>query len=125
MEIRMNNYSQTVIFFLACFLLPIVVFAQSNPEKRLINGGIMGNVSFNHNIHDNAVDNCQKCHAIFAKKTGSIQELKNMQQLNKKHVMKNVCISCHKKEKGTGPTMCNGCHQMILNFIPSGCCLPF
>jgi len=101
-------------------ILSGIAFAGLESEEIVINAGFMGKVSFSHEVHADVSGNCQKCHSTFPQKRGVIQELKNIQTLQKKHVMKKICISCHKKENA-GPTMCYGCHYLIFNFIPSGC----
>jgi len=119
----MSTYMNKVIFFVI-LIISFVAIASESPEKIKIKGGFMGKVIFPHKIHENITDNCQKCHAIFPQKMGGIQALKDNKTLNKKYVMKEICILCH-KSNNSGPTMCYGCHDLILNFIPSGCCLIF
>ncbi|MBF0451393.1 MAG: cytochrome c3 family protein [Candidatus Magnetomorum sp.] len=121
----MKIYFSALLMFMGILFLHMFAVAQQNPEKIQINGGFMGTISFAHTLHENAIDDCQKCHAVFPKQTGIIQDLKDKSLFKKKHVMTTLCIACHKIEKNTGPTMCNGCHQMVLNFIPAGCCLIF
>jgi hypothetical protein len=113
----MKKFIKTLI---CVFVLCVVAIAGEHPEMLKIKGGFMGVVSFPHHLHNDIADNCQKCHVIFPQQNGAIQNLKNNKTLEKKHVMKNLCISCHKAEN-SGPTMCYGCHHLILNFIPSGC----
>ena len=113
----MSIYIKAIIFVI---ILSFVAIAGDHPETLKIKGGFMGFVTFPHHQHDNVADNCQKCHSIFPQKIGAIQELKNNNTIEKKYVMKQVCISCH-KEENSGPTMCYGCHNLIFNFIPSGC----
>ena len=120
----MKIYLKSFIVFMLVFI-SLVVIAGQNEENMLIKGGFMGEIAFPHNLHENTADNCQKCHAIFPKKKGIIQDFKNNNKIKKKHVMNELCISCHKTKNNAGPTMCNGCHKMILNFLPSGCCIFF
>jgi ribosomal protein L40E len=103
-------------------ILSVIAIASETSERLQIKGGFMGGVTFSHDLHNNIVNSCQKCHAVFPQKLGAIQELKDNKTLRKKHVMKQVCISCHKSEN-SGPTMCYRCHHLIFNFIPSGCLL--
>jgi len=110
-----------IILFFA--LISIAALAEKNEGIIDIKGGFMGKISFPHMLHGNAVDNCQKCHDMFPKKIGTIQDFKNQKVFKKKHIMTTLCISCHKQKNQSGPTMCNGCHNLIFNFIPSGCCL--
>jgi len=114
----MKRYTKVIICFIAISVLAI---AGEIPEIIHIKGGFMGKITFPHNMHENAVVDCQKCHSVFPQKKGIIQELKNKKTLQKRYVMKDVCIACHKQENNSGPTMCYGCHHLIFNLIPSGC----
>jgi len=110
--------------FICFFILSLVAIASENFNDVKIQGGFMGVITFPHSTHENSVDNCQKCHEIFPQKMGAIQTLKDSNALEKKYVMKTLCISCH-KSNDSGPTMCYGCHYLIFNFIPSGACIFF
>jgi len=84
-------------------------------EIILIYGGKSRDVHFPHYKHQIALDNCDICHNLFPKKTGSIKELKDKGRLKKKQVMREHCIDCHRKLKSegkkTGPTSCARCHR--------------
>ncbi|MEW6673811.1 MAG: cytochrome c3 family protein [Thermodesulfobacteriota bacterium] len=79
-----------------------------------LSGGSLGNVSFPHRRHQEALDNCNNCHNLFPQTAGAIQELINQEKLKKKDVM-NQCTKCHKElasfEKKGGPVKCKDCHQ--------------
>jgi ribosomal protein L40E len=120
---KMSMSINKLIFFII-LIISYVAIASEPPEKINIKGGFMGKIVFSHKLHENISDNCKKCHAIFPQKMGAIQSLKENKTLNKKYVMKEICISCHASNY-SGPTMCYGCHDLIFNFIPSGCCLFF
>jgi hypothetical protein len=110
--------------FICFFILSLVAIASEALNEVEIKGGFMGVITFPHNTHENIVDNCQKCHALFSQQKGVIQGLKDSNALEKKYVMKTLCISCH-KSTNSGPTMCYGCHNLIFNIFPSGACLFF
>jgi len=121
----MKLYTKVTICFI-CFIAIIALsIAGEIPKIIQINGGFMGKIAFPHNLHEVIKNDCNKCHLIFSQKQGIIQELKNKKSLQKKYVMKELCISCHKQQKNSGPTMCYGCHYLIFNIIPSGTCLFF
>lgn len=101
---------------LAMFL--VTSFAISDQNKGaatiMLQGGSSGNVSFSHHRHQNALGDCNLCHALFPQSTGSTEKLKAEGRLKKKEVMKQ-CQTCHRQraDKGerAGPTACKGCHQ--------------
>ncbi len=101
----------TVILFTGA-----VVFAMQNQgnEKIDLDGGEKGNIDFSHRIHQNALGDCNICHAVFPKKAGIIKELKTQKKLRKRQVMNKTCLQCHrsmkKAGKDTGPTNCSACH---------------
>ncbi len=92
-------------------------FATENrgAEIILINGGKARDVHFPHHKHQEALEDCAVCHTLFPKKVGSISELKAQGKLEKKQVMTEHCIDCHKKMKAegrkTGPRSCARCHR--------------
>jgi Cytochrome c7 and related cytochrome c len=81
----------------------------------LIFGGKMRDVHFPHQRHQDTLGDCDVCHDLFPKKSGSIQELKDRGILEKKLIMQKHCIDCHRKMKSagrnTGPTSCARCHR--------------
>ena len=85
-------------------------------EIILINGGKARDVHFPHLRHQKALKDCAICHTLFPKKVGSITELKAQGKLEKKQVMKEHAIDCHRKMKAegrkTGPRSCARCHRI-------------
>ena len=77
-------------------------------------GGTRGKVPFPHLLHQENLGDCNVCHSIFPQVPGSIEGMKEKGKIEKKHVMKKLCIKCHKKErmagKPYGPTTCAKCH---------------
>ena len=84
------------------------------PEVIELDGGTKGQISFPHRRHQDRLDNCQMCHAVFPQQPGAIKQLKASGKLKKKQVMRKLCIQCHKAEKKAGrtagPTSCARCH---------------
>jgi len=101
---------------LAMFLVTSIAISDQNKGAATIvlQGGSSGNVSFPHHRHQNALGDCNVCHALFPQSVGSTEKLKAEGKLKKKEVMEQ-CQTCHrqKADKGgrTGPTSCKGCHQ--------------
>ncbi len=83
-------------------------------EQMTLEGGKKGNVPFAHRIHQEKLGDCEICHSIFPQESGSIKDLKKKGELDKKQVMKKLCIKCHKAERMAGnpygPTTCSKCH---------------
>lgn len=96
-----------------------LVGAQQNTEKgadiiNLNHGGAMAEVTFPHRLHQEAIDDCTACHAVFPMTPGIIKEMIVSQQLRKQQVMNGTCLACHKNMaksgEATGPVSCNQCH---------------
>ena len=79
-----------------------------------LDGGSRGAVPFPHYRHQNALGDCNVCHALFPQEPGSIARLKQEGKLAGKQVMNKHCISCHRAEKKAGkkagPVSCTQCH---------------
>jgi len=114
-----NNFKKTTkltVLLVMVIFTGAVVFAMPDHGKEEINidGGKKGNIAFPHRIHQDILDDCNICHAVFPKKAGIIKELKAQKKLKKRQVMKKICLKCHKsmKKEGkeTGPTNCSACH---------------
>jgi len=79
-----------------------------------IDGGSRGVVPFPHRIHQEKIDDCKTCHAVFPQKPQSLAKLKKIGQMKPKAVMNKLCIKCHKADKkagnNAGPTKCSKCH---------------
>jgi hypothetical protein len=80
----------------------------------LLDGGNRGTVAFPHHRHQNVLQDCMICHALFPQEAGIIARLKQEGKLVKKQVMTKHCIRCHKERKRqgntSGPTKCSNCH---------------
>ena len=113
---HLKSKSLCAIFFIMIFMI-IAALAIEDKNKGAhqldIFGGFRGYIPFLHHMHM-GLKNCDICHLIFPKIPGSIKDLKGEGKLTKKHVMKNLCIKCHKAEKKAGnkssPTICTKCH---------------
>ena len=96
----------------------MVVSSMTTPNKGSENieldGGKRGNVPFPHRQHQDQLSDCQICHAVFPRKSGSIAVLKADGKLKKKYVMNKLCTKCHREKKKagqkSGPTTCTKCH---------------
>ena len=81
----------------------------------LLEGGSRGNVPFAHRRHQDALEDCMVCHAVFAQERGSIEMLKSQGKLSGKVVMNQQCIKCHRARKDaaqtSGPVTCSECHE--------------
>ncbi len=84
------------------------------PATIELDGGKRGKVVFPHRRHQQNLDDCQRCHAVFPQEPGAIDQLKARGELKKKYVMNKLCVKCHKAEKKAGrkggPTKCAKCH---------------
>jgi cytochrome c-type protein NrfB len=80
----------------------------------VLKGGERGEVPFPHHRHQTVLKDCNTCHIIFPQKLGGIGELIEKKDLEKKQVMKDHCIKCHRERKkageNTGPISCAKCH---------------
>ena len=94
------------------------VYSNNDQDKGVdhieLEGGKRGKVPFPHHRHQDNLEDCTICHAVFPQKSGSIEELKAQGKLKKKFVMNKLCTKCHKETKKagkkTGPTSCAKCH---------------
>ena len=79
-----------------------------------IDGGDRGPVPFPHQAHQNRINDCNICHAVFPQEPQSLNKLKQAGQLKPKVVMNKQCVKCHRTEKKagnpSGPTTCSKCH---------------
>ena len=84
------------------------------PEHIDIDSGGKGLVPFPHREHQKELVDCSICHQHFPMEKDAILLLKKDGQLQKKQIMKELCIHCHKETKqagrDAGPTTCNKCH---------------
>lgn len=83
-------------------------------EKMMLFGGVRGNVPFSHRLHQDRLNDCDLCHSVFPRVSGTIEEMKKKAVLKKKQVMNDLCVKCHrdkkKNELESGPTTCSRCH---------------
>ena len=107
-----------ILFVLFIVLVAVVaigaVEVKNGAEEMVLFGGSLGNVSFPHYRHQEALGDCNSCHNLFPQTAGTIQELNRQVKLKKKEVM-NQCTKCHKEvaasDKKGGPVKCKECHQ--------------
>lgn len=81
-----------------------------------IEGGRRGPVPFPHHRHQDTLPDCQACHDVFPRETGSIERLKADGTLKaQRDVMNKLCVKCHRDKRRagekTGPVTCRSCHQ--------------
>lgn len=103
---------QVAIVF--CCLMAVSVAARfEGRQEMVLEGGRIGGVFFPHHRHQSALDDCNRCHAVFPQSEGAIETLKAQNRLAKKQVM-DQCRDCHKQMAGankpTGPVTCKSCH---------------
>ena len=88
---------------------------ENGTPELLLEGGSRGKVPFPHRTHQKVLGDCNTCHDLFPREPGAIERLKKAGDLQKKQVMNNSCVKCHKdiKKAGgrSGPTTCSKCHQ--------------
>ena len=87
---------------------------KNGAKEMVLLGGSLGNISFPHHRHQEALGDCNSCHNLFPQANGAIQDLNREEKLKKKEVM-NQCTNCHKERassgKKGGPVKCKECHQ--------------
>lgn len=116
MQFRRAAIIGLVLLLTAAFCSGIRAEDQNRgPETLIINGGRRGNVRLPHRQHQQRLKDCRICHRFFPQKVGSIEKLKAAGKLEKKQVMKHLCIHCHRKRKKAGrpagPVSCRTCHK--------------
>jgi len=83
-------------------------------DQMMLQGGKIGAVPFPHRRHQQVLGDCNVCHDLFDRETGSIETLKAQGKLRKKQIMNDQCKACHQKKEAagekTGPTGCRDCH---------------
>ncbi len=104
----------TAIVLIFSFMHAYAAEDNSGAAEMILDGGDRGNITFPHSRHQNTLGVCGKCHDLFPKKSGAIQEMISQEKLAKKQVMNN-CKNCHRDMKkageATGPTSCKKCHD--------------
>ena len=113
----MKAKSLFALFFIMIFIVTAALAMEDKTKgahQLEIFGGSRGKVPFPHHTHQDNLKNCDTCHSVFPKTPESIKDLKDKGKLKKKHVMKKLCINCHKAQKRagnkSGPTTCSKCH---------------
>lgn len=105
----------TALLMVAFSLKARAVDQNRGPEKLIISGGRRGDVHLPHRQHQQRLKDCQICHQLFPQQAGSIEKFKAEGKLEKKQVMKRLCIHCHRKQKKAGrpagPVSCHACHK--------------
>ncbi len=106
-----------------CFFVVISVLAggmaYSSDGKAIkamieLKAGNKGDVTFPHEKHRKAIEDCMTCHKMYPQKTDAISGEMKTGKIQKKQVMGH-CMGCHRgmkaENKMTGPTSCNDCHK--------------
>ena len=85
-----------------------VIAAEKAPAEVTLEAS-MGNITFQHAMHEGRVEDCTTCHheGVEAGACTSCHDAKPEAPKAKK-VFHKLCKSCHKKNDG--PTKCKGCH---------------
>lgn len=112
----MQRFMMAVIVLGAALLCAWGAAAQTGKgaEQIKLAGGSQGAVPFPHHRHQQNLNDCMACHALFAQEPGSIEKAKAEGQLAPKKVMNTLCIQCHRERKQagqpSGPISCAKCH---------------
>jgi hypothetical protein len=106
--------------FFALIILAILIFVygfaigNQGAVEIQIDGGNRGVVPFPHQAHQNRINDCNTCHAVFPQEPQALIKQKQAGQLKPKWVMNKQCVKCHRAEKKagnpSGPTTCSKCH---------------
>lgn len=101
------------LLFLAAAMLCAAAEDNFGAARITIPAGKKPSVEFPHRTHQQVLKDCDLCHFLFPRESGSIVSMKDKGALKKMEVMKN-CLGCHKKlrdeGKHAGPVNCKGCH---------------
>ncbi len=102
---------------LYCAVAALLAFAADDrgAAELVLEGGTSGPVPFPHALHQEKLEDCQLCHAVFPQRRGAIEALKAQGTLARKQVMNEQCTRCHRERKQqgkpAGPTACTTCHR--------------
>jgi cytochrome c2 len=105
------------LFVMLAVLVGTMAFSEQ--EKTIkpviaITAGDKGDVTFPHEKHRKAIEDCMACHKLYPQKTDSINSEKKAGKIKDKQVM-GTCLACHRsmkaENKKTGPTSCGDCHK--------------
>jgi hypothetical protein len=109
-----NSILGILVAILIVGLAAMVTAADKGPANIDIYGGSSGNVPFPHLQHQDRIQDCNVCHAVFGQETDAIKKMKTQGVIKPKKVMNLQCIKCHKDEKRagrpSGPLTCKTCH---------------
>jgi len=79
-----------------------------------LDSGRLPAVPFPHHLHQDRLNDCSVCHAMFPQTRGAIKELQDQGKIKKQEIMNKNCIACHKERKmagkPSGPLSCMDCH---------------
>ena len=95
----MKTVRYTMVAAIVAMSFSSAVFA-AGPETIVLPAS-KGNVTFQHQKHQEALKDCTKCHSTDA--GGKIEGFG-------KDIAHNTCKGCH-SAGGKGPTSCNDCHK--------------
>ena len=87
--------------------------AQDDPGREVVTldlKGEKGDVVMNHKQHQQALGECDSCHARFPKEQGVLARNRAQGALEPKSVMKQ-CRRCHDAMKAGPVEECAGCHK--------------
>ncbi|MBF0378505.1 MAG: cytochrome c3 family protein [Desulfamplus sp.] len=115
---KINKLHLSVIIAALSFMIFIASFVSAAENRGgatlTVDGGSKGSITFPHKAHQDGLKDCNICHSTFPQELGVIKKLKDKKELDKKKVMNEVCLKCHKEYKAAskpyGPINCNGCH---------------
>lgn len=111
MKTRLILLSIILTFFST---VTIIGATNQGAEHIEIFGGSRGGVPFPHHAHQNRLEDCNTCHAVFPQEVDGIKKMKEIGKLKPKQVMNKQCVNCHRDQKkagnNTGPTTCSKCH---------------
>ena len=99
-----------LVFSLLMAGLVVTVQAHHGPEKVVLSAS-MGDVTFEHFSHQDAVEDCTTCHhaGVEAGKCSSCHGV-NEDAPSAKDAFHKSCKGCHQEVGGNAPTKCKGCH---------------
>jgi len=110
------RYPGIAVILIFIILISAVGFAVGNQgaAEMQLDGGTRGVVPFPHQAHQNRLNDCNICHAVFPQEPQALIKQKQAGKLKPKWVMNKQCVKCHRSEKKagnpSGPTSCSKCH---------------
>ncbi len=83
-------------------------------KEEVIPAGSQGDVKFPHELHQQALQDCKACHALYPETPNAIPDMKQKGALKPKQVMNQQCVKCHNAKRAAGvkagPVICSQCH---------------